>query len=190
MTQALKKETMIQNHASSRFFLTGKELKLDSNDIIVSKTDMAGRIQYANDLFLSISGYTEDEVLNQPHSLIRHPQMPRCVFKLLWDAIKSGNEIFAYVNNRCKNGDNYWVLACVTPVYSPTGECLGYHSMRRAPSPKALEKIIPLYKTLRELEDSRGGSAGLAVSLEYLKELLREKRISYDQFIFSLDDNR
>ena len=89
-----------------------------------------------------IAGYTEQEVLGKPHSLIRHPHMPRCVFKLLWDTIAGGDEIFAYVVNRCKNGDHYWVLAHVTPSRNTNGDIIGYHSNRRVPDRKIVEGTI------------------------------------------------
>lgn len=87
--------------------VTGKEVFFKPEEIIVSKTDLKGRITYANRVFLDISGFTEAELLGKPHSILRHPEMPRCVFKLLWDTIQNGSEIFAYVINRCKNGDHY-----------------------------------------------------------------------------------
>ena len=130
--------------------LTGVERFFDVDDIIVSKTDLKGRITYANDVFLEIAGYTEQEVLGQPHSMIRHPDMPRCIFKLLWDTIQGGQEIFAYVINRCKNGDHYWVYAHVTPSKGVGGEIVGYHSNRRVPERSIVEKtIIPLYQELK-----------------------------------------
>jgi PAS domain S-box-containing protein len=85
------KETLVQP--------TGRERTWGDEEIIVSKTDLKGIITYANRTFLNVAGYTEEEVLGKPHNMIRHPDMPRCVFKLLWDTIESGNEIFAYVKN-------------------------------------------------------------------------------------------
>jgi len=106
--------------------LTGIERGFFENDLIVSKTNLQGKIVYANKMFLDIADYGEEEVLEQPHSLIRHPEMPRCIFKLLWDTIQDGREIFAYVVNRAKNGDHYWVLAHVTPSYGSDGSIVGY----------------------------------------------------------------
>src|ERR1017187_6768808 len=88
------------------FPLTGKERFFGEEEIFVSKTDLKGHITYANEVFLRVAGYDEEEVLGQPHSMIRHPAMPRCVFKLLWDQIQVGREIFAYVVNRAKTGDH------------------------------------------------------------------------------------
>jgi len=129
-------------------FLTGKERTFPESEIIVSKTDVQGRITYVNDVFLSVSGYLEDEVIGKPHNVIRHPDMPRCVFKLLWDKIQAGQEIFAYVNNRAKNGDNYWVFAHITPSFDASHKIIGFHSNRRSPRREALAKVTPLYAQL------------------------------------------
>ena len=131
---------------------TGRERTFDRDEIIVSKTDTTGRITYANDVFLHIAGYTENEVVGQPHSLIRHPDMPRVVFALLWETLQTGSEIFAYVVNLAKNGDHYWVFAHVTPTFGARGEIVGYHSNRRVAAPRALTKIVPLYADLSRIE--------------------------------------
>src|SRR5579871_768605 len=128
--------------------VTGLERRFPDDEIIVSKTDPRGRLTYVNDVFLQVSGFTEDELIGQPHSIIRHPEMPRCIFKLLWDTIASGQELFAYVNNQAKNGDNYWVFAHVTPTVDRAGTIVGYHSNRRSPKAKAIEQIKPLYTAL------------------------------------------
>ena len=108
--------------------LTGVERTFGADEIIVSKTDTKGRLTYVNQLFQTIADYKEDELIGQPHNIVRHPDMPRCVFKLLWDTIASGNELFAYVVNRCKFGDHYWVFAHVTPTFDAQGQITGFHS--------------------------------------------------------------
>ena len=97
---------------------SNRESPFDENEIIVSKTDTRGRITYANDVFSRVSRFGVAELLGAPHSIIRHPDMPRCVFKLLWDTIQAKQEIFAYVVNMAKNGDHYWVFAHVTPSFA------------------------------------------------------------------------
>lgn len=167
---------------------TGVERFFDEDEIIVSKTDTKGHITYANDVFLRLAGMTEDEAIGQPHSVIRHPDMPRCVFKLLWDTISAGHEIFAYVVNRSKNGDHYWVLAHVTPSRNDAGQVIGYHSNRRVPNRNVLETVImPLYKQLLEIENRHANSKeGMNESFNTLVNLLKEKGLAYDEFIFSL----
>ena len=120
--------------------ITGHERFFDPTEPIVSKTDTKGRITYANAVFRHIADYSEEELLGAPHSILRHPDMPRCVFKLLWDTISTGNEIFAYVINRAKNGDHYWVFAHVTPSFDKTGKIISYHSSRRVPRRDAIDK--------------------------------------------------
>ena len=168
---------------------TGVEKSFHDDEIIVSKTDLKGVITYANPVFLRVSGFSEQEILGQPHNLIRHPDMPRCVFKLLWDTLQAGEEIFAYVVNLCKNGDHYWVLAHVTPSFDETGAVIGYHSSRRVPDPEVLEKMIPIYALLKEKEDSFGESdwrAGMNAATELLLAHLGELGMPYDEFVFSL----
>jgi len=165
--------------------LTGVERFFDENDIIVSKTDLKGRLTYANKVFLDVAGYTEQECLGKQHSLIRHPEMPRCIFKLLWDTIHSGSEIFAYVINRCKNGDHYWVYAHVTPSRNASGDYIGYHSNRRVPDRKIIDDaIIPLYRDLKAEEERYSNRKdGLNSSETMVTAFLSQQGIAYDEFI-------
>ena len=167
--------------------LTGVERTFDPDEFIVSKTDLKGRITYANKVFLHIADYTEADVLGQPHSIIRHPHMPRCVFQLLWERIQAGREIFAYVVNAAKNGDHYWVLAHVTPSFDADNKVTGFHSNRRQPSPKQIATIKPVYDALlqeeRRFEDRR---AGLTASAALLKKTLETKGMEYDAFVLSI----
>lgn len=166
---------------------TGREISFNAEDVIVSKTDLHGRITYANDIFMHVAGYTEAELLDQPHSIIRHPDMPRCVFKLVWDTIASGHEIFGYVINLAKNGDAYWVLAHVTPTFDERGAIIAYHSMRRSPSHEQIEKIRPIYRTLLQEEQKHSTKqAAMAASTALLLKLLDDAGVTYEQFVFSL----
>lgn len=168
--------------------LTGHERTFDPSDVIVTKTDLKGRITYANRVFLNISHLDLDGTLDQPHSLIRHPQMPRCIFKFLWERIEAGKEIFAYVVNRAMNGDHYWVVAHVTPSFTSNGQINGYHSNRRVPDRRIInETIRPLYDELCAIEQGRGGRKdGLQAAYDTLHEKLKNRGLDYDRFIFSL----
>lgn len=158
------------------------------DDIIVSKTDPTGRITYVNDVFCQVSGFTERELIGKPHSVIRHPDMPRAVFKLLWDQIGAGREIFAYVKNMTRNGDYYWVFAHVTPSYDANGKLAGYHSNRRVPDRATLtQSIIPLYaELLREEQNYRNGKEALAAGFQKLVEFVRAQKVDYDELVFAL----
>jgi len=167
---------------------TGQERFFDENEIIVSKTNLKGHLTYCNKLFLDIAGYEEEDCLGQPHSMIRHPDMPRAVFKLLWDTIQAGNEIFAYVVNRAVNGDHYWVLAHVTVSRDENGSVIGYHSNRRVPNRTILNDVIqPLYRDLCAIENQNNDrKAGLEASYLKLKETFDDKGMEYGEFIASL----
>lgn len=169
--------------------LTGVERTFSEEDIIVSKTDLRGIITYANDVFVDVSGYAESELLKQPHNILRHPDMPACVFQLLWEQIEAEKEIFAYVINRCKNGDHYWVFAHVTPSYDLTGKHTGYHSNRRSPYSDALQKVIPLYGQLLDIESRYPTrKQGMQAARAQMDELLASAGVDYDQFVFSLSE--
>lgn len=162
----------------------GEELCFDENLFIVSKTDLKGKITYGNDLFIEISGYTEKELIEAPHSILRHADMPRAVFKLLWDRIQSGNEVFAYVKNRAKSGKFYWVHAYVTPIIdSRKNQIIGYHSVRRSPSKKGIEIVEPLYRKMLDAERSGGIQASTAL----LNSTLSQLKVSYDEFVLAYE---
>jgi len=165
----------------------GKEVFFDQDDLIVSKTDLKGKITYANDIFLDIAGYKEEEVVGQPHNMIRNPNMPRAIFDFLWDRIKGKREIFAYVVNSTKNGDHYWVLAHVTPSIK-NGQVVGYHSTRRVPDPKIIKRVVePLYDQLRNIENKASNrKQGIADSVKYLQSYLAEKGMDYNEFMAHL----
>lgn len=166
---------------------TGVECTFGEDEIIVSKTDPQGRITYANKVFLTVSGYTEEELLGEAHNILRHPDMPRCVFKLLWDTLEAGQEIFAYVVNLAKNGDHYWVLAHVTPTFDDTGKIVGYHSSRRKPRQEAVEKATGLYAALLEEENKHSTQKeGMDAGTAMLVAALQGQGIEYDEFAFSL----
>jgi PAS domain S-box-containing protein len=169
-------------------FISGVEQFFDDDEIIVSKTDLKGKITYCNDVFLRIAGYSERDCLGQPHAMIRHPEMPRSVFALMWKTIEAGNEIFAYVKNRCKNGDHYWVLAHVTPSRDQAGKIIGYHSNRRVPDRRILEgTIMPLYDQLhREEQRHANRKQGMAASTEQIQAMLAERNMPYDEFVARL----
>lgn len=186
LDQSLNEQRVGVRADSRKTSLTGVEQYLDVDEIIVSKTDPRGVITYANDVFIDISGYTEYELMGKPHSIIRHPHMPRCVFKLLWETIVAGDEIFAYVVNRCKNGDHYWVFAHVTPSYDENCQLIGYHSSRRAPRREAVNAVVPLYKHLCQIEAEVGGNAGMEKAFNTLLVLLKDKGVRYEEFVLAL----
>ena len=160
---------------------------MGENDLIVTKTNAKGWITYTNRFGAEIAEYRPEELVGQPHSIIRSAAMPRCIFKLLWDRIGSGREIFAYVVNRTKNDNHYWVLAHVTPSFDGEGQIAGFHSNRRKPHQSALDAVKPLYAALLEEEQRHDNrKQGLAASTAMLDKVLEKQGVDYDEFVLSL----
>ena len=172
---------------TTRIAPTGVERTFADHEIIVTKTDLKGVITYANDVFLRLSAFPEDQVVGQPHNIIRHPDMPRAVFKLLWDTLGQGEEIFAYVVNLAGDGAAYWVLAHVTPSRDGNGRVIGYHSSRRRPDRPAVEAIRQLYSRLcaEEKRYDRPADA-VQASWQMLQAELAGRRQSYEEFVWDL----
>ena len=163
------------------------ERTFGDDEIIVSKTDPKGRILYANEVFCRVGLYEEHELVGQQHSIVRHPDMPRSVFHLLWQRIQSGREIFAYVKNMAKNGDYYWVFAHVTPSYGRDGQIDGYHSNRRRPRAVAIRQIEQLYAKLLEEENRHADrKQGMHAGVALLEKILDDRGLSYDEFVLGL----
>ena len=166
------------------------ERVLADHDLIVTKTDLRGHLTYVNDTFLRISAITEAEALGAAHNVIRHPAMPGGVFRLLWDRIAGGTEIFAFVINKGIDGVDYWVFAHVTPSYDAGGKIIAYHSMRRAPARSALPAVTALYQQMRAIEKGKPRRSGAQESLAWLVAHLAERGLTYDQWVWSLETGR
>ncbi|NCO02478.1 MAG: PAS domain S-box protein [Epsilonproteobacteria bacterium] len=151
------------------------------DELLVTKTNLKGIITYANKSFINIVGMDEEELIGAPHNIIRHPDMPKVIFKFLWSYLQNKEEIHAYVKNLCADGSYYWVMANVTPSFLH-GKVVGYHSSRRTPTKEALEAIVPLYKKLLDAEKS----GGVLASEKMLSDILKEKGMNYDEFILSI----
>lgn len=163
-----------------------REIVMRDDDFIVSKTDPKGRITYGNRIFIEFSGYEERDLIGKQHNVVRHPDMPRAVFHLLWSHIQSRQEIFAYVKNLCKDGSFYWVLANVTPSVDPQGNVVGYYSVRRKPNRKAVAYVTDLYRKMLEVERQAGTKDAISASTAHLETLLKEKGVTYEQFALGL----
>jgi len=147
-----------------------REKEVTAIDLIVSKADAEGNITYVNPIFSKISGYSHGELLDQPHSILRHPDMPKVIFKYLWDNLKAGNDVVAFVKNLCKDGSYYWVLATVRTAKNPDGSFRNYLSTRRRVSPEAKKTIGEFYAKLLETEKREGVEASEKVFEDFLRE--------------------
>lgn len=149
---------------------TDVEHEVTSVDMIVSKSDAEGNITYTNPIFMKISGYSQGELLDQPHSILRHPDMPKVIFKYLWDNLKAGKDVNAYVKNLCKDGGYYWVLAQVRVALNPDGSFRNYVSTRKQMLPNARAIIPDLYAKLLEIEKNDGVEASEKALMDFLAE--------------------
>jgi len=159
-----------------------KETVLKDGEFIVSKTDLKSRLTYGNEYFISISGWSEEELLGKPHNILRHPDVPQVAFKVLYELIENGEEFFGFVKNLKKDGGYYWVFANITPSFDSNGKIVGYYSVRRKPR-EGFKKIIePLYKTLLDLEKS----GGINASYEAVQKLLKEKNLTFNELTLGI----
>ena len=159
-----------------------KEVLMQKEDFIVSKTNNKGIITYCNEIFIYMAEYNEKELLGKNHNIIRHPDMPKAAFKLAWNLISKGEEFFGFVKNLTKSGKYYWVFANITADYDHTGKIIGYTSVRRKPNEKAIEAVIPIYKQMIEIEKQQDVNA----STQFLLDFLEKNNITYTNLILSL----
>jgi PAS domain S-box-containing protein len=159
-----------------------KEYMLNEDDFIVSKTDLKSRILYGNEIFIKLSGYDESEILGSPHNILRHPDMPRCAFKILYEHIQNGKEWFGYVKNLRKDGAYYWVMANISPTFDANGNHIGYYSVRRKPREGFKNIIEPLYQNLLSIEASEGMEAGV----DAVNELLSSKNMNFNELMIKI----
>lgn len=159
------------------------EKHLNSDDMLVSKTDTEGVIKYANTTMLKIAGLKLADVVGKQHNISRHPDMPRAVFKMMWDTIEKGEDFYGYVKNIASEGSFYWTFAFVTPDLAKDGQIIGYHSERRAPNAKAIVEISSIYQRLREKESL----VGLDEAVEWFKETVLKGK-SYHSYIHNLEN--
>jgi len=148
-----------------------EEIVLNPKRYIISETDAKGKITYCNDYFIEVSGYPKEELIGKPHSIIRHPDMPKVVFKLLWKIISKGKNINAVVKNLAKDGRYYWIFTEFEARRDERDQIVGYRADRKSISPHILEIIAELYAKLLTIEKEES----LEASERYLIEFLKEK---------------
>jgi aerotaxis receptor len=164
---------------------TNVEVRFSPDEIIVSKTDLKGRITYANRVFMRVADYSEEDLLGVQHNIVRHPDMPRGAFRHLWDTIQRGEEWFGFVKNMTAKGHYYWVFANVT-VDRFGDEVLGYYSVRRQAPPQAIEAIAPIYAEMLRIEREAGPAKACEASLAWLTQKLEALGTTYEALVLEL----
>lgn len=165
---------------------TSVERVMREDDFIVSKTNAKGIITYGNPIFIEFSGYSETELLGSQHNIVRHPDMPRAAFKLVWDTISEGREFFGYVKNLARDGSFYWVFTHITPDLDARGQIIGYTSVRRCPKRGAIEKLVPVYQQMLAAETAAGPRDAIAAGTAVLQSVLTQAGMNYEELVFAL----
>jgi PAS domain S-box-containing protein len=161
---------------------TDKETILTDNDFIVSKTDLKSRIIYGNEYFIKISGWSEKELLGQPHNILRHPDVPQVAFKILYEMLDRDEEFLGFVKNLKKDGGYYWVFASISCDYDTNGKKVGYYAVRRKCRDGFKKIIEPLYTKLVEIEKT----GGINASYEAIQNLLKEKNLTFNELTLGI----
>lgn len=156
------------------------------NQLLVSKTNPKGIITYCNTAFANVSGYSELELLGQQHSIVRHPEMPRVIFKIMWEMLESNQEFNGYIKNLAKDGSYYWVFTNITPSLAPNTDLLGYYSVRRKPETEKLNYIKNLYIELSDIEKESETKDTIDESRKKIDSILNGRELGYDEFILTL----
>jgi PAS domain S-box-containing protein len=159
-----------------------EEIKFSKKKFIVSKTDVKGTIIFTNKNFSDISGYTQEELIGEPHNILRHPDMPKAVFYLVWKNLLAGKSISGVVKNLAKDGRYYWVIADLEPKFNKHGEIVALTAFRRSAPQDVIDAAEELYSSMLSIEKKHG----METSIAYLEGFLEEQEMSYDEFIAEL----
>jgi len=165
-----------------RPIIIDEEITFSKKKFIVSKTDLKGNILFINKNFSEVSGYTEAELIGSPHNVLRHPDMPRAVFYLVWKNLLAGKKVSGVVKNLAKDGRYYWVIADFEPKQDTQGNINTLTAFRRSAPDDVIETTEELYATMLAIEKKHG----MEKSLAYLEGFLEEHQLSYEEFITEL----
>ncbi len=159
-----------------------EEIKFSKRKFIISKTDLKGKIIFTNKNFCEVSGYTEAELIGEPHNILRHPDMPRAIFFLIWQKLLIGENISGIVKNLAKDGRYYWAIADFEAKKDKNGKIIALTAFRRIAPESVVNEIKELYSTMLSIEKKHG----MEKSLAYLEAFLEAENTTYDDFIDGL----
>lgn len=160
-----------------------REVQWDKTKVLISETDAVGTITKVNDVFCEVSHYTAEELIGQPHNLIRHPDMPKLIFKLLWDNLKAGHNFVGVIKNLAKTGEYYWVVTDFEMRRDASGNITHYIGRRRSvPEAAIKDYLAPFYDSLLKME--RIG--GVELSSRFFKNYLAKQGKDYVDFVISI----
>jgi PAS domain-containing protein len=165
---------------SDKLPLTGKERQVKISEIISTRTDPQGLIAFANAAFLQVTGFTSDEVLGKPHNIVRHPDVPRCIYSVLWQSLRDGETFFGVTKNHTKSGDHYWTFGYFHPdIKIGSSEVVGYRSTRKGFHDTQLKQSFDeLFSEVRQAELAQPRAEQVKAGLEALKKALKKRGFS------------
>lgn len=156
-----------------------EEIMWDKTKTIKSKTDEMGTITYVNSTFIEVSEYSKEELIGQPHNLVRHPDMPKVIFKLLWTNLKNGVNFHAVVKNMTKTGKYYWIVTNFDIFKDASGVPSAFLGVRTSIPDGVVKEVEPLYEKLLEIEKEKG----VEESEKYLDKFLKDEDVDYGAYV-------
>jgi len=163
-----------------------KEIKCRTQQVLVSRTDLKGNLIYYNPTFLEVNGFKGTSLINKPHNILRHPDMPKTIFRIIWSIIEQGLPIQALVKNKTNDGKYYWALMNWKAQKDKNNKIISYIAYGRQAPNAAVKSIEPLYKAMLEIEKEND----IESALEYLHSYLDEEGVSYSQYMKKLTKHR
>ena len=156
-----------------------EEILIPDEEVLISVTNPKGIIIEANDIFCKIAGYKKEELVGSPHNMIRHPDMPRIMFKIVWDKIKEKENVMAVVKNLAKDGKYYWVVTDFVTKVAADRSIINYTAYRKPVGDNVKAAVIPLYKALCAIEDL----SGIEASEKFLNDYFEQIGMTYDEMV-------
>jgi len=163
-----------------------QEIKCATQQVIVSRTDTEGNIVYCNPTFLEVNGFKSTQVIHQTHSIIRHPDMPKSIFRIIWSIIEQGLPIQAVIKNKTNDGHFYWTLMTIKAQKDRDNKIISYVSYGKQAPDAVVRTIEPLYRIMSEIEQD----LDIDAALDYLESHLQQEKMTYAQYIKHLNKNR
>jgi len=162
------------------------EIKCATQQVIVSRTDTDGNIVYCNPTFLEVNSLKSSEVIKKPHNIVRHPDMPKSIFRIIWSIIEQGFPIQAVIKNKTHDGFYYWTLMTIKPQKDRDNKIISYVAYGKQAPDAVIKEIEPLYKIMKEIEEE----LDIQSAIEYLESHLKEEGMTYAQYMKHLTKNR
>lgn len=185
-----EKENYNSSHSDTRLFylnyhtslFNDREVLIDPSKTLMTKTSAQGILEYANEYFMEVTGFTQKELIGKPHQVIRHPDMPQCIYHVINEHLSTGKNVNAVLKNITKDGKYYWVIVDLEANVDENGTLVSYYSRRKAIPKNFIPKIEKFYNNLKMIEQRQN----VEFSLKYLEGLLEDQKLSFTELILNL----